>query len=132
MSHLDTIHSMGCILCELLGMKQTSKTDAHHPRTGQGGAQRAPDALAIPLCHDGCHQGPHGVHGDRSLLRQAKVTELGLVAIVVGRLLAFGGNAPPAASRKMSARSKPREKVAETASASGKLVGREPPPWRQR
>lgn len=87
--HLATIGSMPCVLCELLDMTQTSKTDVHHIREGQGGAQRAPDMLTIPLCHNGCHQGPHGIHGDRSLLRLAKVEELDLLAIVLGRVLGY-------------------------------------------
>lgn len=89
MTHLDRIRAMPCVVCELLGMEQTSKTDAHHIREGQGGAQRAPDMLTIPLCHNGCHQGPNGIHGDRSLLRLAKVGELDLLAIVMERVLGY-------------------------------------------
>ncbi len=67
-------------------MTQSSKTDVHHVREGQGVAQRASDYLAIPLCHSGCHQGPQGIHGDRSLLRLAKASELDLLAMVVAQL----------------------------------------------
>lgn len=42
-------------------------------------SQRASDYLAIPLCPD-CHQGPQGLHGDRSLFMVYKVTELDLLA----------------------------------------------------
>ncbi|PHV12093.1 hypothetical protein CSQ89_07690 [Chitinimonas sp. BJB300] len=75
-----------CVLCELLGCTQSSKTDVHHVRDGQGVAQRASDYLAIPLCHSGCHQGPLGIHGDRSLLRLAKASELDLLAAVVAQM----------------------------------------------
>ncbi len=87
MSHLATIASMPCILCEVLGMEQNSKTDCHHVREGQGMSQRAQDELAIPLCHNGCHQGPNGIHGDRSLLRLAKVDEMDLLALTFRNVL---------------------------------------------
>ena len=51
----------------------------HHIREGQGMSQRASDFLAIPLCPD-CHQGGMGIHGDRTLLRIHKLTELDLLA----------------------------------------------------
>ncbi len=103
MSHLATIGAMPCVLCELLGQRQASKTDAHHIRTGQGKSQRAPDVLAIPLCHKGCHQGPHGIHGDRALFKQAKVTELDLLGIVFSRLL----SAPAPAERRITRKAAP-------------------------
>jgi len=83
----DRVASLGCVLCALLGQPQNGKTDVHHIRTGQGMSRRASDFLAIPLCHAGCHQGPHGIHGDRSLLRLAKVEELDLLAITISKLL---------------------------------------------
>ncbi len=48
-------------------------------------SQRASDYLAIPLCPD-CHQGKSGIHGDRTLLRIYKTTELDLLAKTI-RLL---------------------------------------------
>ena len=101
MSHLAAVRAMPCILCELLSMQQESKTDAHHPRTGQGGSQKAPDSIAIPLCHDRCHQGPHGIHGDRALLRQAKVDEIDLIGIIVDRRLGSLGNVPRVTARRV-------------------------------
>lgn len=77
---------MDCVLCELLGECQRSKTDVHHIRAGQGAAQRACDYLSVPLCHEGCHQGPQGVHGDRSRLKLANVTELDLLGMVIERM----------------------------------------------
>ena len=87
-AYMGRIAGMGCILCKLLDMRQESKTDVHHLRTGQGGAQRASNYLTIPLCHSGCHQGPNGIHGDKSLLRIAKVTELDLLAMVIEEITA--------------------------------------------
>ncbi len=72
--YLKLVKSIPCVLCKLLAKKQEHPTDAHHPRDGQGLAQRAGDFCAIALCWD-CHQGPLGIHGDRTYLRMAKATE---------------------------------------------------------
>ena len=85
--HLARIKAMDCILCTLLGIPQTGVTDAHHIRTGRGMSQRSSDFLTIPVCHDGCHQGPGGIHGDRSMLKLAKVEEIDLLAETLSRLL---------------------------------------------
>ncbi len=86
--HMARIAGMRCICCRLLGRQQTSKTDVHHIREGQGGAQRAADTLTIPLCHDDCHQGKNGIHGDRTYLRILKMTELDLLAATIEELYA--------------------------------------------
>lgn len=86
-AHMGRVAAMDCILCRLLGMQQESKTDVHHIREGQGMAQRASNWLVVPLCHEGCHQGPNGIHGDRALLRIAKVDELDLLAETIKELL---------------------------------------------
>jgi len=78
--HMGRVKRLGCVLCLKLGMQQDSITDVHHLREEQGGAQRASNWLVAALCHERCHQGPHGIHGDRSLLRQAKCTEIDLLA----------------------------------------------------
>lgn len=104
--HLATIASLPCVLCELLGMPQTSKTDVHHIREGQGMSQRAADMLTIPLCHKGCHQGPQGIHGDRSLLRLAKVEELDLLDITLTKVMGY--DRPRAPSYKRPSKVLPR------------------------
>lgn len=73
-AYLADVHNQRCALCTKLGKQQDSPTEAHHPRDGQGMSQRAGDFCAIALCGD-CHRGPQGIHGDRTLLRMAKVTE---------------------------------------------------------
>ena len=83
-THFDRIVSQGCALCLRIGWGPTPAM-IHHIRTGQGVSQRASHFLAIPLCQS-CHQGPEGVHGDKSLLRVANVTELDLLADVIERL----------------------------------------------
>ena len=93
--HLARVGAMSCICCTLLGQQQVARTEVHHGRTGQGGAQRASDFLVIPLCgsstksgpKDGCHRGPLGVHGDKTFLRILKCTELDLLAATLERLL---------------------------------------------
>lgn len=82
MNHLDRVHSIQCVLCAKLGLVQRTPTTAHHVRTGQGASQRADDMLSAALCQD-CHQGPQGVHGDRSRLKLAGVTELALVGLTL-------------------------------------------------
>lgn len=83
--HMSRVRGLPCVLCALLNLPQGSHTQAHHIRDGQGMSQRADDMLTVALCHE-CHQGPQGVHGDRTLLRIAKVTELGLLALTLEAL----------------------------------------------
>lgn len=85
--YLARIVGMRCVLCERLGQRQQGRTYAHHIREGQGMSQRASDYLAIPLCLE-CHQGPCGIHGDRSLLRVAKCEELDLLADTIEKVAA--------------------------------------------
>ena len=85
-SHMAKIASMPCILCEALGERQTSKTDVHHLRDGEGMSQRASHWLTIPLCHDTCHQGKAGRHGDQTLYRIAKVSDMDLLALTIEKL----------------------------------------------
>ena len=79
------IAQLPCLLCELIGVPSSGKVDVHHVRDGAGAGQRNSDWLTIPLCHDQCHQGPQGLHGDKSRLRLAAVTELDLLAMTIQR-----------------------------------------------
>lgn len=49
-------------------------------------SQRASNWLAVPLCPS-CHQGPQGVHGDKTMLRIMKMDELDMLADTIRRLL---------------------------------------------
>lgn len=80
--HLTKVASMYCVLCAALGQRNHAPVQVHHIREGQGMSQRASNFLTIPLCQD-CHQGPNGFHGNRSLLRIAKVEELDLLAMTI-------------------------------------------------
>ena len=58
----------------------------HHIREGQGMSQRASDFLVVPLCPD-CHTGPLGIHGDKTMLRIKKMTELDLLADTIEKAM---------------------------------------------
>jgi hypothetical protein len=70
---LARVAELPCVCCGVEGVQ------LHHIREGQGMAQRASDFLVVPLCPD-CHTGPSGVHGDKSLMRIQKLTELDMLA----------------------------------------------------
>lgn len=76
--HANNLTDLGCICCSIMGTGQTTRTEIHHIREGQGAAQRAGDYLTIPLCAD-CHRGKNGVHGDKRYLTIIKMTELDLL-----------------------------------------------------
>jgi hypothetical protein len=82
--YMGRVAKIGCVLCAKLGAGPT-KASVHHLREGQGKGERASDFLTIALCYD-CHQGPNGFHGNRSLLRIAKVDELDLLALTIEAL----------------------------------------------
>lgn len=84
-AHMGRVKRLRCVLCAELGLTQSSPTDVHHIREGQGGAQRAPHRLTVALCQEH-HVGRSGIHGDRSALRLAKVTELDLLALTLEAL----------------------------------------------
>ena len=79
--HIGRVKELSCACCEAAG-----PSIAHHIREGQGGQQRGPDWLAIPLC-DPCHVGRHGVHGDKSRMAIRKLTELDMLSDTFQKLL---------------------------------------------
>lgn len=82
--HMNWVAQLPCILGEALGERHPP-ANLHHIREGQGMSQRASNFLVIPLCKE-CHQGDNGIHGNRSLLRIAKVEELDLLAMTIEML----------------------------------------------
>lgn len=76
---MDRVAQLPCGLCGAHGVQ------VHHIREGQGMAQRASNFLVVPLCPD-CHTGPLGVHGDKTMLRIHKMTELDLLAQTIEAL----------------------------------------------
>lgn len=74
-AHVERLKAMPCIVCGSDG-----PSDAHEPEQGMWFA-------SIPLCRD-CHIGPHnGIHGQRSIWRVQKLTELGALARLVEKLV---------------------------------------------
>ncbi|WP_283148997.1 Ref family recombination enhancement nuclease [Silvimonas soli] len=86
-SHKTRVAALGCILCHELAQHQNGDTYLHHVRSDQGLSQRASDFLVIPLCHEH-HQGASGIHGlgTRMFYTRYQLTELDLLAMVIGRL----------------------------------------------
>lgn len=76
---MDKVAQLPCVLCGAHGVQ------LHHIREGQGMAQRASNFLVVPLCPD-CHTGPMGVHGDKTMMRIKKLTELDMLAQTIEAL----------------------------------------------
>lgn len=81
--YMDKVARQSCALCYLLGT-DSQGVQLHHVREGQGKGQRAQNWLVIPLCPS-CHTGKNGIHGDKSLLKIAKVDEMDLLSITIQR-----------------------------------------------
>lgn len=76
---MGEIKRMRCVCCVLLMREQELPTDVHHvDENGQGRNHH----LVLPLCWH-CHQGPKGVHGDKSYLRILKMSQWELLAVVI-------------------------------------------------
>ncbi|TQE98148.1 MAG: hypothetical protein FKY71_15335 [Spiribacter salinus] len=82
--YMGRVARFPCVLCEALGMPGVP-AEVHHLREGQGTSQRASDYLTASLCPE-CHRGPQGVHGDRTLLRVAKLDEMDLLAMTIEKV----------------------------------------------
>ena len=84
--HMTRVAELGCALCRHLGHGATP-AELHHPREGQGGAQRASDWLVVPLCPEH-HRGATGLHGlgVREFERRYRLSELDLLADTIEEL----------------------------------------------
>ena len=60
-AYLAQVRSLPCCICDSLGRPQEGPTFAHHCIHGRFSQRKAPDCMAIPLCH-WHHQGTCGVH----------------------------------------------------------------------
>lgn len=83
--YMNRVAECGCSLCHILGCEGDTPVNLHHVREGQGMGQKAQNWLVVPLCPT-CHQGQHGIHGDRALLKLAKVNEMDLLAWTIEKL----------------------------------------------
>ena len=71
---MQKLHDLPCCLCGAMPV------EAHHVTEDRTFGKR--DKLhfcCIPLCPD-CHRGSQGVHGDKTMLRLAKRSELELLS----------------------------------------------------
>jgi hypothetical protein len=76
--HIARVKSLPCGNCGVL-----PPSDAHHLIEN---GTRVSHYATIPLCHEFCHQGSQGIHGDKALWRIMKNTELKILADTIGKL----------------------------------------------
>ena len=83
--YLGRLASLGCIACRLLyddyepPDPSLQLTVIHHPRTGQGKAQRASNWIAIPLCVPH-HVGKYGTHNNGNSFPELNMSEMDVLA----------------------------------------------------
>lgn len=80
--HKSRVAALKCLVCG-------ANAELHHPRAGQGMAQRASDWLCVPLCPEH-HRGSKGWHGDRATFRMMNKefqSEMDMIAEVIRRLI---------------------------------------------
>jgi hypothetical protein len=82
--YMGRVAKIGCVLSAYLGQGFVP-AELHHLREGQGMSERASDFLVIPLCPE-YHRGPNGLHGNKSIMRIAKLEELDLLALTIEAL----------------------------------------------
>lgn len=78
--YIARVKELPCSCCDAPG-----PSSAHHAREEQGRGQKAKNWLVMALCYS-CHQGPLGLHGDKTLMRIYKVDEMDLLAKTIERL----------------------------------------------
>lgn len=87
--YLGKLVRLGCIVCRQIYMDydppdpSLQMTVVHHPREGQGGAQRAQNWLGIPLCVPH-HTGRLGVHQNgNQIITPIHLDEMDLLALTI-------------------------------------------------
>jgi len=82
----ERVRLLGCIMARAgFGAECGGPIEIHHPREGEGAAQRAEDWLSIPLCREH-HQGAFGVHRLKSFYGRTKRDEMDLLAMTIAAL----------------------------------------------
>ena len=79
-AHMERVAGLPCCLCGVYGVQ------VHHVTEGKTFGKR--DALhfcTLPVCPD-CHTGPKGIHGDKTMLRISKKSELELLGETLAKL----------------------------------------------
>lgn len=95
--YVATVKEMPCACCGKAG-----PSSAHHLRSSTGAGMRASDWLVIPLCWD-CHQGPHGVHGDRAALALRKKDQHSMLAGTIATAMNMASAGPVATASESAA-----------------------------
>ena len=86
--YMGKVADLGCVVCRNLGHGPTPAA-IHHIRHGQGGSQRAPNYLVIPLCKQHHQDGGKGVaiHAGQKTWEAIYGTELDLLAQTIGEVM---------------------------------------------
>jgi len=79
-AYMGRIKELACGVCGA-----PAPSEAHHVRTGQGMSQRAGNYCTVPLCVH-CHRGPNGLHGNRSLWKIRKLSEMDVLDATIARM----------------------------------------------
>lgn len=89
-AYLGKLVGLGCVMCryraEVSGLNYAIPQPGsqlvviHHMRAWEGGAQRAENWLAVPLCVEH-HTGATGVHEKRTAMKQYKLDEGDLLCL---------------------------------------------------
>ena len=81
--HMHRVAQLPCCLCGAHGVH------VHHVIDGKTfGKRDRSHFCTIPVC-ESCHTGPGGIHGDKTMLRLAKKSELELLSETLEKL--YGG-----------------------------------------
>lgn len=85
---LNLVHRCKCVLCEHLGLRQETPTEAHHMKEGAGLSQRSQHVLTIALCWEH-HHGKTGIEGlgTKGLYLRYKLDEIDLLAMTIHAVL---------------------------------------------
>ena len=81
-SHILRVKSLPCSCCGASG-----PSIAHHAREDKGASQRGGHFCTIALCQD-CHASPMGIHGDKTFMKIYKLSEMDMLDITIGKLMA--------------------------------------------
>lgn len=81
--HLGKVAQLPCCLCG------AEPVECHHVTTDKTFGKRGEVSwCCIPVCPD-CHRGSQGIHGDKTMLRIAKKSELELLSETLERIYGY-------------------------------------------
>jgi hypothetical protein len=69
-AHLERVKNLECAVCA-----KYAPSHAHHLMHDRASGRKPGHYCTIPLC-DNCHVGPNGIHGDRSMWKVYKISEM--------------------------------------------------------